>query len=261
MKRRGFTLIELLVVIAIIAILAAILFPVFMSAKERARQAMCCGNLKQLTQAFFSYADDNGGYLPVGSSRIFHWGNQKVGGIYMAPPYEPPLEWTGTTWLNDEPPPAIDVSKGSLWRYVRARGVYECPSDKNMPMWYDSNPAHKVPNFGLSYSLNWTMGVMDPAGSPCKTVCLAAAVGGRSAKVLMLIHEYRGDRTHFGVNDGYYSWDPTNATADIFAKIHWDGTTCSYADGHVRRISNKRIKVDMNPPDQKSDWYRNDQRL
>ena len=49
---RGFTLIELLVVIAIIAILAAVLFPVFASAREKARQAACMSNMNQLGQAF-----------------------------------------------------------------------------------------------------------------------------------------------------------------------------------------------------------------
>src|SRR5579864_98847 len=56
--RRGFTLIELLVVIAIIAILAAILFPVFAHAREKARQTSCLSNLKQLGQAMLMYAQD-----------------------------------------------------------------------------------------------------------------------------------------------------------------------------------------------------------
>jgi len=60
----GFTLIELLVVIAIIAILAAILFPVFSRAREKARQTMCASNLRQIGLALQMYANDWDGYLP-----------------------------------------------------------------------------------------------------------------------------------------------------------------------------------------------------
>lgn len=58
-RRTGFTLIELLVVIAIIAILAAILFPVFAKAREKARQAACMSNQKQIGLAWLQYAQDN----------------------------------------------------------------------------------------------------------------------------------------------------------------------------------------------------------
>jgi len=58
MRRRGFTLIELLVVIAIIAILAAILFPVFSRARDQARKAACTSNMKQLAMALMMYTQD-----------------------------------------------------------------------------------------------------------------------------------------------------------------------------------------------------------
>ena len=63
--RRGFTLIELLVVIAIIAILAAILFPLFVMAKESGHRSSCAGNLRQIGIALSLYCDDNGGKFPT----------------------------------------------------------------------------------------------------------------------------------------------------------------------------------------------------
>src|SRR6266568_4847383 len=64
MRRRGFTLIELLVVIAVITILAAILFPVFAQVREKARQAGCMNNLKQIATAMLLYSDDYDLLLP-----------------------------------------------------------------------------------------------------------------------------------------------------------------------------------------------------
>src|SRR5207253_2321894 len=64
-SRPGFTLIELLVVIAIIAILAAILFPVFAQAREMARKATCQSNLKQIGHAFEMYREDWDGFYPT----------------------------------------------------------------------------------------------------------------------------------------------------------------------------------------------------
>ncbi|MBX3119746.1 MAG: prepilin-type N-terminal cleavage/methylation domain-containing protein [Fimbriimonadaceae bacterium] len=62
--RKGFTLIELLVVIAIIAILAAILFPVFARAKDKAKQIACLSNMKQLGTGIYMYLSDYNDYLP-----------------------------------------------------------------------------------------------------------------------------------------------------------------------------------------------------
>ena len=79
--RSGFTLIELLVVIAIIAILAAILFPVFAQAREKARQATCVSNMKQMGSAFAMYVQDYDGTFPlvaywagtVGKPPLVYW--------------------------------------------------------------------------------------------------------------------------------------------------------------------------------------------
>ena len=85
MKKRGFTLIELLVVIAIIAILAAILFPVFSQAREKARQASCTSNLRNLAMALAQYNNDYDERFPF--VRV------GIGRPCWAPQQEPYYSW------------------------------------------------------------------------------------------------------------------------------------------------------------------------
>ena len=246
MGKRGFTLIELLVVIAIVAILAAILFPVFVTAKERGRQATCCSNLKQLSQAIFSYADDNDGRVPIAARRHFNKQLSQTDDI----------EWTGTQWYGDsESPKAIDVRKGSLWRngYLRSINVFNCPTDSNIPSWWNGS---KIPGkFGLSYSMNYQLADrgISSGSSLITTIKLSPAVAGRSSQVLFLIHETRGSATQSGINDGLFSWP-----GDTHDKIHNDGTICTYADGHVHWLSNDEMaKSQTYSSGHPSPWFRN----
>jgi prepilin-type N-terminal cleavage/methylation domain-containing protein len=98
MKQRGFTLIELLVVIAIIAILAAILFPVFAQARERARQTGCTSNIRQLSAGLQMYAQDWDEILVPAAN-------------YVAAETAPERVWTNT-----------------LAPYLRSTGLLACPS-------------------------------------------------------------------------------------------------------------------------------------
>ena len=101
---RGFTLIELLVVIAIIAILAAILFPVFAKAREKARQGSCLSNEKQIGVALMQYVQDYDETYP----QSYYYLNPAVGG---AAGY---FQWSYTT----QP-------------YIRNWQIFVCPGDKN----------------------------------------------------------------------------------------------------------------------------------
>src|SRR6218665_2214986 len=87
MKRHGFTLIELLVVIAIIAILAAILFPVFARARENARRSACQSNLKQIGLGIMQYTQDYDERYPIRYYNNYAAGGQEEGWAYLMQPY------------------------------------------------------------------------------------------------------------------------------------------------------------------------------
>src|SRR5437879_7509284 len=80
-RRRGFTLIELLVVIAIIAVLSAILFPVFAQAREKARQTSCLSNLKQIGTGYMLYVQDYDEQYPLSCQSP-----TRINTVYWSPP-------------------------------------------------------------------------------------------------------------------------------------------------------------------------------
>jgi prepilin-type N-terminal cleavage/methylation domain-containing protein/prepilin-type processing-associated H-X9-DG protein len=190
-KNNGFTLIELLVVIAIIAILAAILFPVFASAKESGRRTKCLANLKQLSQAFRAYTDDNDGRLPAAHRDAI----------------DP--DWCGLIGTGR----GVNLHKGSLWPYTKSAGIYMCPSDMHVKTyWGDAM-------FPLSYSVSSVLNLYKIDSLRYQTKCL------------LLIHEGRST-----INDGLFVWYP-----DLPAKIHADGTTVAYLDGHAKWLGYKQL--------------------
>ncbi len=130
-SRAGFTLIELLVVIAIIAILAAILFPVFAKVREKARQTSCLSNEKQLGLGFAQYLEDNDGNFPCGTNAV-----------WVATPTE--FVW-GTRWVN-----AVGWA-GQIYPYVKSAAVYSCPDDPTTANGYGTP---------ISYGMNYHLSVI-----------------------------------------------------------------------------------------------------
>ena len=131
-KRRGFTLIELLVVIAIIAILAAILFPVFARAKAKARQITCLSNVKQIAVSVMMYMSDWDDIYP--RAEINHRGAPY--GPQYPPLYHPvtgeemqlnQTKWFWDTWYQPPWRPDLTVAGGLMTPYVQNLEILACP--------------------------------------------------------------------------------------------------------------------------------------
>jgi len=144
-RRKGFTLIELLVVIAIIAILAAILFPVFAQAREKARQTTCLSNYKQTGLAALAYINDYDEQFPL----AFGWHGNQWGFTYI---YTTPPDWRPGS------PAAIAIRSQywgfSLQTYIKNYDVYACPSSsENRLAGVDYNAPRKPwANIGTAYN-------------------------------------------------------------------------------------------------------------
>ncbi len=184
--RRGFTLIELLVVIAIIAILAAILFPVFARAREKARQTSCLSNVKQLSLGIIMYGSDYDQRLP--NARFGDVAGEQV------------------TW------------KRVCYPYVKNWNVYECPSKPGH--WTSSCTTSAWPSLGAGLAVgsglayNYHVGGQ-PEGNivvPAETIMIADIDSGCHQFVNQLgwlpgwFSSRHNDGGNWGFCDGHAKW-------------------------------------------------------
>jgi len=249
-RRHGFTLIELLVVIAIIAILAAILFPVFAKAREKARQASCLSNEKQIGLGIMQYVQDNDETFGF----VDNLGTALVGGWPGSPDYR--------RWQD------------SISPYVKSSGVFNCPDSPNK---FIPSPTAGVPDFRSgsalgSYQVNAAYGdtrydykgswhgvfgltahcqgnschapsTLAELGHPASTVLVtecgpAFSAWGEATPAVGDVTDWWSAGTEVGVDKTVTPWaiDPPGFGLDV-AAWHTDRTNVLFSDGHVKAVS------------------------
>jgi prepilin-type N-terminal cleavage/methylation domain-containing protein/prepilin-type processing-associated H-X9-DG protein len=200
-RRAGFTLIELLMVISIIAILTAILLPVFSQARETARRIVCASNVRQIGIATAAYTQDYDETLPCSwdGGTLGPGGTSGAGGWMYFENYLGPTQF--------------DPARGSLAPYLRNSGVFQCPSD-----------AVRV---GNSYAYNSLL--LTDSGVKAFHNGLALAAVPEPSHTFLFVEEY-AEPTR-GTDDGYLLVGPNG-----LAQRHHDGGTFVYCDGHARHL-------------------------
>ena len=242
-RRSGFTLIELLVVIAIVAILAAILFPVFAKARGKARQAVCQSNLKQFGLAFAMYASDWDGQYPNPVGRGMQAGNGRpatASGANGAAWYSSSL--SGSTWNN---------SSMGVFPYILQRGngpannMWSCPNaiagsgGFNVGQNYSMNDYLRMGNPGQAVtSLGDAPGAYNPSfhtgvcpdflEAPSECILLYETVQGSNGS------NYRNGSPYFSGTGGRYGTTglPKGAPEDY----HNGMSNFLFCDGHVKAL-------------------------
>ena len=222
--RGGFTLIELLVVIAIIAILAAILFPVFAQARESARKISCLSNQKQLGLAFQLYIQDYDETMP--NSTDGRSGAGLTGGWLYFSRFP----------ANDMSGKAFDVSQGSLYPYVKNAQIFVCPSDSQ------GNQS------GNSYAANSCIFTQTQPG-----IALGKSLASFDAVAEWLLLSEEASPTSGSGSEGAFL--RTNSTDDGYllyrinylSTRHTQGANCAFVDGHSKWYRAERILTNHFP--------------
>jgi len=204
MSRRGFTLIELLVVIAIIAILAAILFPVFAKAREKARQSSCLSNIKQISLGILTYTQDYDETMPFA----------KMLTAVPCPSKVSPDPTLYQLWCD------------SIYPYVKNAQIFACPS--RSADWI---------GYGYNYALGYD------AGAGVGTVYTGRSLGGvPSPSETGMVVDRRNiwdlDCTCLccaAVTGWYYDMGSDNHSDKPYVLAsHNDGDNIAFVDGHAK---------------------------
>ncbi len=222
----AFTLIELLVVIAIIAILAAILFPVFASAREKARAITCTSNEKQIGTAFLMYAQDYDETLPPASY------NSDV--IVNGAPAPTTWMWSVGSYIPSGYPSSTAAEKGLPY------GVYVCPDYAKTAVGTSASPSHSyLVNSNLCPSWISATGLTPVTAPPSVLASIKAP------SQLVLVTEAASGSRIFDTGDDVNI--DTGGTGNVFAQCqavyligrarHNNGANYLLADGHVKWYS------------------------
>ncbi|MEN6643199.1 MAG: DUF1559 domain-containing protein [Armatimonadia bacterium] len=198
-SKRGFTLIELLVVIAIIAILAAILFPVFAKAREKARQSSCLSNLKQLSLACLSYAQDYDERLP----QSYCVTNPRYSFIQFLQPY------------------------------VKSSQVFDCPSAS-----VKSSIAYNGCRCYPFNNMLWTV-ALGSIATPAETVMMADGTVNTNWGAWGLFQSSYGRRQDKVDGSEYAIWGPAPTLAWTqmnFCARHNEMGNANFVDGHAKAM-------------------------
>jgi prepilin-type N-terminal cleavage/methylation domain-containing protein len=215
MKRTGFTLIELLVVIAIIAILAAILFPVFAKAREKALANSCLSNVKQLTLSVLMYCSDYDNRFPNATAGYGSGGNPN--GATGSSPRTANGGGTGAWGWYD-----------NLLPYIKNAALFVCPDDPDQPV-SDMPYTQYKSSYTMSGNLSPDCNLSGPcAGWPInliQNVAICYVIGPIGAK--------QSPREMAG---GDWSYAISNAQPDIYPALfrHNGGENWGLTDGHAK---------------------------
>lgn len=215
-SRVGFTLIELLIVISIIALLAAILFPVFARARENARRAACQSNLKQIGLGILQYCQDYDERLPINEAG--GPGNESYI-IDFANPAAP------NNWIR------------SIQPYVKSYQIFRCPSAKPVTSGAvpngDSDTSYIANGVALSF-INNVLTTRSLASIPAPAALVTVQETTARYNQMIVKPTYNGAGPVFTE----FTSDPSPQRANC---SHFEGMNRLFLDGHVKYANEKNL--------------------